>query len=107
METLLRKIYYNPSHPAGFAGAHTVLNKTRGNLKPKDAKNWLQFQDTYTLHKPARINFKRNRYIVNNIDQYWQADLNDMRGLAPYNDKVNYILAVILTCLASMALLYP
>lgn len=95
METLLRRIYYNPSHPAGFAGAHTVLNQTRGNLKPKDVKNWLQFQDTYTLHKPARINFKRNRYIVNNIDQYWQADLNDMRGLAPYNDKVQYILAVI------------
>lgn len=95
MENYLRKIYYNSSHPAGFAGLHTVLRQTKDALKAKDVKKWLQSQDTYTLHKPVRINFKRNKCIVNNIDQCWQADLNDMRGLAEYNDKFKYILAVI------------
>lgn len=95
MEKLLRKIYYNPAHPAGFAGVNPVLRYTKGKMTPNEVKYWLQTQDTYTLHKPTRLKFKRNSYIVNNIDQCWQADLNDMRGLAIYNDNFKYILAVI------------
>lgn len=77
MEKLLRKIYYNPAHPAGFAGVNPVLRYTKGKMTPNEVKYWLQTQDTYTLHKPTRLKFKRNSYIVNNIDQCWQADLND------------------------------
>ena len=43
-------------------------------------------QDTYTLHKPARRNFKRNRVIVRGIDEQWQMDLADMESLKDYND---------------------
>ena len=31
-------------------------------------------QDAYTLHKPVRHNFKRNRVIVGGIDQQWLMD---------------------------------
>ncbi len=34
---------------------------------------------TYTLHFPARKKFKRNKILVCNIDQQWEADLVDLR----------------------------
>jgi hypothetical protein len=95
MNQVLSKIYYNASHPAGFAGARAVLKYTKGKYSANKVKEWLQSQDTYTLHKPVKIKFKRNKYITNNIDQLWEADLNDMRGLSQYNDGVKYLLSVI------------
>ena len=52
-------------------------------------------QDTYTLHKPARRNFKRNRVIVGGIDEQWQMDLADMQSLKQYNDGYRYLLVCI------------
>ena len=52
-------------------------------------------QDTYTLHKPARRNFKRNRVIVGGIDEQWQMDLADMQSLKEYNDGYGYLLVCI------------
>jgi len=91
----LRGIYYDPSHPAGYSGVEPLLKYVGRRFRPRAVKEWMQSQDTYTLHKPIRRKFNRNRYIVNNIDELWQADLNDMRSLAKYNDGFNYILAVI------------
>ena len=44
-------------------------------------------QDTYTLHSPARRNFKRNRVIGGGggIDEQLQIDLADMQSLKQYN----------------------
>ena len=44
-------------------------------------KKWLMKQDTYTLHKPARRHYKRNRVIVGGIDELWQMDLADMQSI--------------------------
>ena len=52
-------------------------------------------QDTYTLHEPARRNFKRNRVIVGGIDEQWQMDLADMQFLKRYNDGYRYLLVCI------------
>ena len=52
-------------------------------------------QDTYTLHKPACQNFKRNRVIVGGIDNQWQMDLADMQSLKDYNDSYRYLLVCI------------
>ena len=52
-------------------------------------------QDTYTLHKPARRNFKRNCVIVGGIDEQWQMDLADMQSLKQYNDEYRYLLVCI------------
>ncbi|KAF2885840.1 hypothetical protein ILUMI_20333 [Ignelater luminosus] len=58
-------------------------------------QKWLQKQDAYTIHKPIIRKFPRNKYIVSNIFELWQADLCDMRNLSNYNDGINYILRVI------------
>ena len=52
-------------------------------------------QDTYTLHKPARRHYKRNRVIVGGIDELWQMDLADMQAIATDNDGYRYLLVCI------------
>ena len=60
--------YYNPKKEASFSGAHRF---------PKATQQWLQSQDTYTLHKPVRKNFKRRKTIVPGANFQMQADLID------------------------------
>ena len=52
-------------------------------------------QDTYTLHKPIRRRFKRNRVMVGGIDQQWQMDLADMQSMQKFNDGYRYLLVCI------------
>ena len=49
-------------------------------------------QDTYTLHKPARRHYRRNRVIVGGIDELWQMDLADMQPVSTDNDGYRYLL---------------
>lgn len=86
------KVYYDPSHPAGYAGARRLTGKEN---KAADVYDWLTQQDAYTLHKPVRRLFPRLRYNVTNIDDVWEADLVDLRSLKSYNDSVCYLLTVI------------
>ena len=58
-------------------------------------ETWLADQDAYALHKTARVHFKRNKVIVGDIDDQWQADLVDMQQYSNYNAGYKYILTVI------------
>ena len=64
-------------------------------ISRKQIKEWLMKQDTYTLHKPMRRRFKRNRVIVGGIDQQWQMDLTDMQCMQKFNDGYRYLLVCI------------
>ena len=44
-------------------------------------------QQTYTLHKPVKRKFPRNKIITAGLDVDWQADLADLSGLKKYNKK--------------------
>ncbi len=85
--------YYNPGDPGSYGGIDPLVRASKH--KRKAVVDWLRTQDTYTLHKPVRKRFPRNRYVVFGPNELWQADLNDMRGLSKYNDGVNYLLTVI------------
>lgn len=91
----MTKIYYDVSHPAGFSSISRLTEAMRGKLKRKDVTKWLQSQETYTLHKPSQKHFPRNKYILSNYNELWQADLSDMRTYSKYNDGYKYILCVI------------
>ena len=82
MNDYLAKIYYNPKRSGGFGGVERLYNdvKKEGeySISHKQIKKWLMEQDAYTLHKPVRCHFKRNRVIVGGIDELWQMDLADM-----------------------------
>ena len=88
-----REIYYNVNNPAAFSRPE-VLARASG-VGIKEVKKWLKSQPTYTLHKNARKRFPTRKYVVNNIDSQWQADLADMQNISRFNNGYNYILTVI------------
>ncbi|KAK4883675.1 hypothetical protein RN001_006994 [Aquatica leii] len=55
--------YYDPSHPAGFGGTNSLFRSVKNQSKYKDVSEWLQKQDAYTVHKPIKKKFPRNKYI--------------------------------------------
>ena len=68
--------------------------KPKGYTK-KEVREWLQSQNTYTLHKPTRQRFPRRQVVVYGIDHQWQADLVDLGKLASYNKRFKYLLTCI------------
>ena len=90
---MLNRRYYTTTDPISFSGINKIRKAT--NLPHQRIQDWLEKQDAYTLHKQIRRKFKRNRYLVTNINDLFQADLIDMRKLASYNDGVKYLLTVI------------
>ena len=56
----LREVYYDASHPAGYGSVRDLYLAARNkglSVSVNKVKTWLQSQDTYTLHKPARKRF--------------------------------------------------
>ena len=99
MDKYLTSVYYDPKRPGSFGGVHRLYDdvKKEGAFKISRTKikHWLMKQDAYTLHKPMRRNFKRNRVIVGGIDQQWQMDLADMQSMQKFNDGYRYLLVCI------------
>lgn len=90
---MYEKVYYDASHPSGYAGARRLIDGKQNKTIP--VYEWLTRQDAYTIHKPVRRLFPRLYYNVSNIDDVWEADLVDLRSLKEYNDNVCYLLMVI------------
>ena len=85
------KIYYNPANNKSFGG----VDRLKGHRKQHTVKNWLKFQDAYTLHKPVRKTFPRRRVLVGGIDSQWQIDLVDLSSISHLNKKYKFILTCI------------
>ena len=99
MEEYLTQLYYNPKRSGSLGGVERlyrdVKKEGKYDISRAQLKKWLMKQDTYTLHKPARRHYKRNRVIVGGIDELWQMDLADMQAHAAENDGYRYLLVCI------------
>jgi transposase InsO family protein len=99
MEQALKRIYHDPSDPGSLGGVDRLLRRAKElkvpNVDREAVTGFLRKEQAYTLHKPARRHFPRNRTYVSGIDAQWQADLADMQGLARQNGGMRYILTVI------------
>ena len=91
--TLLKEIYYDPSHPAGFG---TLDELSAASKLPKNlVEPWLLRQQTYTLHKSKRQTFKPlNSYYVGRPHIQFQADIVDYSKYQTWNQGYKYILMV-------------
>lgn len=90
--------YYDPADPGSYGGVERLYRslKEKGEkVKYADVKDFLKQQNTYTLHKDKRNNFKRNRIIALTKDYQWAADLADLSTYARDNKGVKYLLTVI------------
>jgi transposase InsO family protein len=99
VDSYLSSVYYDAKRSGGFGGVDRLYRdaKREGKFKitRRQIKEWLMKQDTYTLHKPVRRNFRRNRVIVGGIDEQWQLDLADMQSLQKFNDGYRYLLVCV------------
>ena len=90
MDEYLSSVYYDSKRSGGFGGVDRLYDDVKKEGKYKisraEIKEWLMKQDAYTLHKPIRRHFRRNRVMVGGIDQQWQMDLADMQSMQKFND---------------------
>lgn len=94
-ENYLERLYYNRKNPAGYRGIQPLLDETQKTLDKEFVKDWASSQDTYTLFKPVKRKFRRNFYVVTNINDLWEADLVDLQKLQKDNNGIKYLLTVI------------
>ena len=89
----LKRIFYTPRQQASFTGIDSLTRATKN--KRSKVKNWLEFQDTYTLHKQPVRKFKRRKVICAGPEVQYQADLVDVSNIKTHNDGYTFILTVI------------
>ena len=97
-KAFLQQVYFDPQQPGAFSGPKKVQALLKEhNFHPtlKQIKAWLQDQDTYSLLRPARYCFTRQRIITRGLDDLWDADLADVTNIAAHNDNYKYWLVVI------------
>lgn len=90
---ILNDIYYDAGNPASFGGI-AKLSKASG-VSQKKTKEWLMKQDTYSLHKPIRLNFPRRKVLSYGIGELMQCDLVDMSKFAKQNKNNRFLLTCI------------
>ncbi|XP_025161372.1 uncharacterized protein LOC112590058 [Harpegnathos saltator] len=93
--TDLAKFYYDPAHYAGYSTIKNLSRAAGPGSTREEIIRWLQTQDAYTLHRPARYKFPRLHYNVTNIDDLWEADLVELANLRNYNEDYCYLLTII------------
>lgn len=89
----MEKLYYEASQAGSYGGVRPLVRYS-GSPQQK-VRNWLQSQDTYSLHKPIRRKFPRRKTFSKGINDLFQADLADMQNLARYNDNYRFLLTCI------------
>ena len=95
---MLDKEYTTPGLPGSFSGKSSFITalKRRGvKVKRKDVDDYLMNEETYTLHRPNRKKYIRNKVIVSGIDDTFQADLIDVSNISSFNDNNKFILTCI------------
>jgi len=98
-EDYLKDVYFRPSNAGSFSGPDKlyryVKKEGRYTISMSKIRQWLQEQETYSLQRPLKRRFKRNRVITLGIDDQWDADLMDMTKFSKANDGYAYVLVVI------------
>lgn len=93
MNHLLEKLYYEPDRPSALGDVNKLYHAIRRyGIKRSQVLHWLQQQPGYTLQRPVRKHFRRNRVDVFDIDSQWQADLVNMQSLSRWNRNYKYLL---------------
>lgn len=98
LEKYLKKIYFNPKNPVSFGGAKRLWEaaKKKGYHPTYSyVQSWLRDQESYSIHKPVRHDFKRRRIVVANPDSLWDMDLMDLTDISEDNDGVKYLLVIV------------
>jgi len=90
------RLYYGPRRPTAFSTLRKLgVALKKNNNKLDDIRDWLDKQDSYTLHRPIGKRFARNPNTVNNVMDIRECDLVEVRALGKLKDNYKYISSVI------------
>ena len=95
MEAYMKKIYYDPSHEAGYSSIDRLTRAVKAKF-PKASygktKKWLLTQTVYSTSRPSRKVVNRGSTVVPGLGVQAQADLIDFHRFSKENDSWRYIL---------------
>ena len=98
MDDRLKQVYYDVSNPSGFSSIRKLYDTVKSeysDLTLSYVRDWLSGQKPYSLLKPVKNRFKRNRVLVASVNEEFQADLLDVRNLSSSNKNIRFLLTVI------------
>lgn len=98
LDKTLRRLYYDPRNPASYSSIAKLYKACRlenPHVTYSNVKDWLAGERVYSLHKPTRHIFRRNKSVVSRVDEQWQADLVDMQHFRASNSGCKYLLTVV------------
>ena len=97
-EEILKTIYYNTADRGSYGGVEKLYRRAKEDVPTitrAEVQKFLTDQQSYSLHKPTKRKFVRNRTYVHGIDKQWQADLADMQSISRTNKGFRYLLTCI------------
>ena len=100
----MEQVYYVPEAAGSFTSVRNLAKYSSSTLK--NARDFLESQDAYTLHKPVRRKFPRRKTISLGVDHIWQLDLADLTLIARHNDNYKFVLTCI-DCYSRYAFAVP
>ena len=95
----LQEVYYDPNNAGSFAGPDKLFRFVRKAgkyvISKYNIRKWLQNQEAYSLQRPLRKHFQRNKIMVSGIDDQWSADFMDVVKFSEFNEGYKYVFVVI------------
>ena len=76
-DAYLSRVYESRKHPASFSGLgklYRIARKEFPGITRNEIKQWAEANLSYSLHKPSRRNFKRNKIYAPEIYSLCEAD---------------------------------
>ena len=98
MNEKINELYCNPKFPASLSSLqkfYREAKKVNKDLTYRDIVTWSKQSETYTMHKSARKNIRRERIYTNSLDYLWEIDLVDVSRLKELNDGYTFLLVCI------------
>ena len=96
-EKALLKIWTDAANPGSLGGRDKLYRQAiKANLPVTRAQvnDFLSSVTSYSLTKPKRHKFKRNRVIASSPNDLHMADLADLHHLGEFNDGYKYWLVI-------------
>ncbi len=85
--------YSSPGHPIAFSAPSTVAKYF--NISQKQAKEILEYDESYNLHREYKQPKHYNPFYVHNRREQIQADLIDVARISTSNNRIKFLLLLI------------
>ena len=100
IQKYLEEVYYDIGQPGSYESVAGVWETIQEQGNPegvtrKQVEQWLMTQPVYARHKNVKRNFRRQKILVNTMDEQWDTDLMDLHMLSRKNDGYKYIVIFI------------